>query len=484
MGTLFHALFDSLEPAALQTGLLGLAVCSALFSAAVLLAGATARACRLRLGAAAAYSSWLLVPATLLGVLAGKLSSAVWQFESPVQAWVAAPSASLASAAVALPSTAWGLTAFISGMLLLIWLLGVCTLVLAWVLQHRRTLATLWQVPGEAFWRMPSGSGPALVGAWHLHLCVPQDFELLFTPAEQQAVLAHEQMHRQRRDNAANLAGAALLALQWFNPWALWALRRMRADQELACDAAVLALPVRVSVATYTRALLKAQGLLQPAGAWAALAPGSPAAMLWSPRRSSKPTSNHPFIERIAMLKSHAVIDSRRPNRRSHRRNWVRGLAASCGLLCLVASHALQPPAAAVVAPAEKPTPEVAAKVGQVMLSMQLDIDGTTVAKPRMLGAMGERMSLRWQPDGRQAEPQTMQVEVTPTHTPDGKVRLQVVLSSGEPLRVLARPVLITADGAEARVELPDEPPAPAAQRRISLRIVPKLQASASALIK
>jgi hypothetical protein len=184
------------------------------------------------------------------------------------------------------------------------------------------------------------------------------------------------------------------------------------------------------------------------------------------------------------MLKSYALADSRHPHRRSHRRNWVRGLAASCGLLCLVASHALQPPAAVVVAPAEKPTPEAAAKALQVMLSMRLDIDGTTVAKPRMLGAMGERMSLRWQPDGRQVEPHTMQVEVTPTHTPDGKVRLQVVLSSGEPLRVLARPVLVTADGVEARVELPNEPPAPAAKRQVSLRIVPKLQAAPPALIK
>jgi hypothetical protein len=54
-------------------------------------------------------------------------------------------------------------------------------------------------------------------------------------------VLAHEQVHIDRRDALANLLQAAFQCVFWFNPLVHLAARRFRQDQELACDARVMA---------------------------------------------------------------------------------------------------------------------------------------------------------------------------------------------------------------------------------------------------
>ncbi|MEF3019349.1 M56 family metallopeptidase, partial [Pseudomonas aeruginosa] len=81
---------------------------------------------------------------------------------------------------------------------------------------------------------------------------------------------------------------AGLLCLQWFNPLAWWAWGRMRGDQELACDAAVLIAEASPApLAAYAEAMLAAH----PAGLQPALASG------WAAR--------HPLVERVRMLSRH-----------------------------------------------------------------------------------------------------------------------------------------------------------------------------------
>ena len=99
-------------------------------------------------------------------------------------------------------------------------------------------------------------------------------------------ILAHEEVHRYRGDNIWNAIALALLALQWFNPLAYAAWRRMRADQELACDATVIQLYPQQRP-QYARALVKAQD--------ATLA--NSLACTWK--------SRHPLVERISMLANH-----------------------------------------------------------------------------------------------------------------------------------------------------------------------------------
>jgi hypothetical protein len=116
---------------------------------------------------------------------------------------------------------------------------------------------------------------------------LPVDFEARYSPEERELILAHEQVHLDRGDTRVNAAVAFARALNWFNPLVHYAASRMRIDQELACDALVLA---RFPLARrrYAEAMLKSQ-LVD------VNRPLPPLACSWTDGRALK--------ERIAMLK-------------------------------------------------------------------------------------------------------------------------------------------------------------------------------------
>jgi hypothetical protein len=78
-----------------------------------------------------------------------------------------------------------------------------------------------------------------------------------YAPAEQELALEHEWVHHRRGDLWWNLVALGLLAVNWFNPVAWLAFRAFRADQELACDAAVLAATPEYFRHAYGLALVK-----------------------------------------------------------------------------------------------------------------------------------------------------------------------------------------------------------------------------------
>lgn len=259
-----------------------------------------------------------------------------------------------------------------------------------------------------------------MFGLWQPRLVLPADFQQRFDPSEQAAILAHEAVHADRRDNLCNLLATAWAVCLWFNPLAWWALRRMRGDQELACDAALLNRPDGADAATLARALMKAQTLDQPA----------PLAVGWH--------TTHPLVQRVAMLKHHP--------RSLARRHTGLGLVA---LLCLGAAglgHALQAAAANLASdPATPAHPE------SVMLYIQVDQDGTPLASPRLFGRLGQSMSMQWTRGDAQAGPWRLELTVT---TRDGKqLQLDGRLSSGRPLQLVAQPRLVTPNGEPARFE-------------------------------
>jgi beta-lactamase regulating signal transducer with metallopeptidase domain len=256
-----------------------------LFSAGVLLL-ALLRPLLLRLlGAGTTYLAWLLVPALMASPLLPSPAA-------PLLAPLAAPVRLTALVDRALPvapavhaaptSAAW--------VWLLAWAVGALGLAAGLALLQRRYLDSLHR-DAQGRWRAPQGSSPAVVGLWPQRLVLPQDFEQRFDEVARPLVLAHEAMHARRHDNAWNLFGAALLCLQWFNPLAWWAWGRLRGDQELACDAAVLAAQTGpIPLAAYTQAMLAAH----PGGLQPALASG------W--------TIRHPLVERVRMLARHRKV--------------------------------------------------------------------------------------------------------------------------------------------------------------------------------
>jgi len=253
-----------------------------LFSAAVLLLAALRPLLLRTLGAGATYLAWLLVPLLMASpLLPAPTTPLLPATAAPVRLVAlvdqALPAAQAAQAAPQLPTLAW----------LLAWAAGALLLAAGQFLLQRRYLTRL-QRDAQGRWLAPAGASPAVVGLWPQRLVLPRDFEQRFDAAARQLVLAHEAVHARRHDNAWNLLGAALLCLQWFNPLAWWAWSRLRGDQELACDAAVLTAEASPApLAAYTQAMLASHA----AGRHPALASG------WAAR--------HPLVERVRMLSRH-----------------------------------------------------------------------------------------------------------------------------------------------------------------------------------
>jgi beta-lactamase regulating signal transducer with metallopeptidase domain len=101
-------------------------------------------------------------------------------------------------------------------------------------------------------------AGPAAVGVLRPRIVLPDDFAHRYSARECELVLAHEAAHVARHDTRVNAAAALLRCLAWCNPFAHVLARELRADQELACDARVVAARPGARRA-YAEAMLKTQ---------------------------------------------------------------------------------------------------------------------------------------------------------------------------------------------------------------------------------
>ena len=142
-----------------------------------------------------------------------------------------------------------------------VWAVGAGAALALMFLRQRsfaRTLGTLIALP-DGTWRSRRVVEPMLIGALRPRVLVPLDFEQRYSAEEREFVLAHERAHMRRGDALVNAFGAAWLCIFWFNPVMFWAMRLLRFDQDLACDAAVLAAAGKGSRGRYAEALLKTQ---------------------------------------------------------------------------------------------------------------------------------------------------------------------------------------------------------------------------------
>lgn len=367
-----------------------------------------------RQGAGLTYAAWSLVPMLMLTPTLPRPSA------EPLRLALTAAGAPAAVGMASIPMPTPGSTA----PWLALWLAG--TVVVLGVQGWRQwRLARL----GE---RLPAGSSPALVGLLNPRLALPADFDQRFTRGERELILAHEAVHRERLDNLWNLWATLLVALHWWNPLAWWGARRMQADQELACDSAVLAARPGCGP-TYARALLAAHNL-QPQAA--------PIASRWA--------SAHPLVERIAMLNH--------PRHASHRRIVLMGcaLAACAGLAW----------AGQAVATADATGPWLKLE----LLTAQQVGDRVTRMSVALAGPQGEPMRLHNPGDGSDANP-PLALDVTARLVEPGKVQIDAVIRQGRPLAVMARPRLVLGLNAPGMVEQLE----PGTNRRTSLVVVPSL---------
>jgi beta-lactamase regulating signal transducer with metallopeptidase domain len=137
--------------------------------------------------------------------------------------------------------------------------------------------------------------GPAIVGVLAPKIVMPADAAARYTPDERAIIRAHERTHIARRDPRTNGLIAVGQCLAWFNPLLHLAAQEARVDQEMACDAAVLA-QMPGQKRRYAETLLKTQlgSVTAPLGChWVA-------------------SSSHPLEMRIAALRSPAPQAMRR----------------------------------------------------------------------------------------------------------------------------------------------------------------------------
>lgn len=251
-------------------------------SAAILLVLLARKPLRRAFGARVAYAAWWLVPAALLALAipsapSGDVAALGVRFAAPLGV-----ATGFAGREAGFSWQSWALGA---------WGLGAIAFVLLLAAAQAKFRAALGALrPHGDAWRAEHAADglPATVGVFAPRIVVPADFESRYDARQRDLILAHERVHVARGDACANLVVAVLRGLSWFNPLAHLAARRFRHDQELACDAIVVARHPRLRRA-YGDALFQAQ----------LVAEASPLGCHFG--------FGHPLKERITMLKDPAV---------------------------------------------------------------------------------------------------------------------------------------------------------------------------------
>lgn len=244
-------------------------------SAAIVVILVLRRPLRAVFGAQIAYASWLMAPLATLAVFVPARHVLVESTATPAQAAPNAPSPTEAApTAQTVSDIAAALPAIdVTPLLLFVWLAGAFFSLLLLLRDHQR------------FLRNAGAAGPAVIGILRPRIVLPRDFERRYTKAERDLVVAHERAHIAAFDAQINALAAFAHCLNWFNPLFHYARKALRIDQELACDARVMA-RYGDSKRVYAEAMLKAQMSAQPV----------PLGCQWPP------TGAGPLKQRIAML--------------------------------------------------------------------------------------------------------------------------------------------------------------------------------------
>lgn len=248
------------------------------------------RPVRHRFGALAAYALWLVAP----------ICAAASFLPDHAPAGMLAPVTELALAAVKSAAPLTPRAPALPTAAVAVWLAGAVLALGVLIVRQRRFVASLGPLvtsatEGGLLLATRLDFGPAVIGVLRPRIVAPGDFERRFAGPARRVVLTHERVHLERGDAAINALAAVLRCLCWFNPLVHLAVRRMRVDQEIACDEAVVARHPndrRLYAETLLDTLLISHAV--PFGChWPAVGP-------------------HPLKERVAMLQSSSVSPARK----------------------------------------------------------------------------------------------------------------------------------------------------------------------------
>jgi beta-lactamase regulating signal transducer with metallopeptidase domain len=277
--------------------LVGLARANLAAGAAILMVLALRTSARHAFGARLGYGLWLMVPAAAAGAL--------------TPAAIGSPGWAPAIAAAGASGRAWLAGSGHAPVLAALWAVGFAS----------SAALALWRQSRFAAAARAGRAGPAVTGVLRQRLVLPADFNQRFSEAQRRLIRAHELAHIDRQDGRVAALAVAAAWICWFNPLAHVALAFFRGDQELACDATVIARMPKARRA-YAATML----VTEPAArnvvfgcAWLAL--------------------EHPLATRLAMLARRA------PDEMRH--DLGIGAMSALALTSFSAAWAAQPPAAA-----------------------------------------------------------------------------------------------------------------------------------------
>lgn len=97
---------------------------------------------------------------------------------------------------------------------------------------------------------------PCLYGLFKPNIYIPEDIVAIANTKQLTYIMLHELMHAKRKDLWVNQLWTIALGIHWFNPVVWYAVYKMRADQEIACDSGVLSKLEEEEVIHYGSTLL------------------------------------------------------------------------------------------------------------------------------------------------------------------------------------------------------------------------------------
>lgn len=368
---------------------------------ALLLAMALRHPLRRCFGARVAYLVWGLVPALLLSALLAALLPEQVRQQVILIDMTSLPDLPLP--AVTPQAHDW------TALLASIWLVGALLMAAGFWRHYRRFvlgLGTLSERHGVLHSETLAASAVSL-GLWRPQIVVPHDFAQRYTPLEQDLIVRHERVHARRGDAWANLLQALLQCAFWFNPLVHAAALRFRFDQELACDAIVVA-GHPGAIRDYARALLKSP----------LTAPGPTLACHWH--------AIHPIKERIMHLQHKPPTTRRR----------IGGTLVVASLLLAAAVAGLSGPANAQAGGADYAVNTTVRFAGQA-------------TSPRVRVHAGEPFSIRSDVNGKRWAAK-FQIEQQHGTTDSVWIRGNIEAEGA----TLAKPVLLSRLGEPARISI------------------------------
>ena len=370
-------------------------------------------------GASAAYQLWLIPPLALSAMLLPH------EQYLDVGTRLAAPAKQLIPFVNTMELQAVSIWPTV---LLSCWLLGSLALLVLLIIEHVRFIHSLGPLSrqGHAYLASARDNGPAVVACPKPKIILPADFFERYTEQERDLILLHEQVHLRRGDLLANAVFALLQCLLWFNPLVHIAARCFRLDQELACDASVIAQYPQAK-RRYAEAMLKTQLSFTT----------STLVCHWP--------SQHPLKERIMQLQKNSPSALKRAT-------------AHAVLVCLCSCSAY---AAWAATPVKQIVAEASGVAGSKSKDLAGDISysvateitvGGETSKPRVVVKQGELASIRLETKN-QAAKWDIGFSLVPAPADKYKNAVTIVMVVKKDGALVAEPKLITGLGQTARLQ-------------------------------